>query len=584
MAQVETPDEDGSRLRRRQPEPRRRMTAGWRSPSGGAARNVTDVAAVVVILAAFALPLRGLMRYQGPPMEEGFMLAFPQRVLAGDVPNKDFLHLYGPGSLWALAGLFKAFGSTLATERLFGLAQHMGIVFGVYAVARAWGRRLATACALVALVVIIGPIGLTALAWNGAVALGLCGLALGLAGRRRAVGGDEPGGRRRLLGAGLLAGLALLFRPDLVVAVTLGFGALAWGLGRDRVKWLLGGAAAGVSPYLVHLASAGVGNAFEGMFVEPVFRLRGGRSLPIPPSWDEFDGFLQKAAGVRESTWPLPMLDRPHQVFLWFVVLPVVAVGVAAVGVWRIRAAPAEWRSRVLLTAGLFGVGMLPQALQRPDTAHLAWVSCVPLALAPLAITEVVRAWRPRLPAAAIGVGVVGLFLIAVIPFQTTRLYVDLVGQSFGRNVFGASITRDGRNFYYGSAEVASAAQAVADRLDAEARDGERLLVGPVDLRRTPYSEAFFYYLFPELTPATRYIEMDPGIANDPGSGLADEVRSADWLILSDVWSGWDEPNDSRLDGPDEPNRVVAEDFCLVEEFRTGEDQRLRYQLWRNCA
>ena len=66
----------------------------------------------------------------------------------------------------------------------------------------------------------------------------------------------------------------------------------------------------------------------------------------------------------------------------------------------------------MLFAAGLFGVGMLPQALQRPDTAHLAWVSCVPLALAPLAITEVVRAWRPRLPARTIGMGVVAAFLV----------------------------------------------------------------------------------------------------------------------------------------------------------------------------
>ena len=34
---------------------------------------------------------------------------------------------------------------------------------------------------------------------------------------------------------------------------------------------------------------------------------------------------------------------------------------------------------------------------------------------------------------------------------------------------------------------------------------GERLLVGPSDLRRTWYSDAFFYYLFPELTPATYF-------------------------------------------------------------------------------
>ena len=49
------------------------------------------------------LPLPGLWSAPGPPMEEGFMLAFPDRVLAGDVPNRDFLHLYGPGSLWILA-------------------------------------------------------------------------------------------------------------------------------------------------------------------------------------------------------------------------------------------------------------------------------------------------------------------------------------------------------------------------------------------------------------------------------------------------------------------------------------------------
>ena len=144
--------------------------------AGRTSSAARDVLCLLLIAAAFALPLRGLLRYQGPPMEEGFMLAFPQRVLAGDVPNTDFLHLYGPGSLWALAGVFEVFGDTLATERLFGLLQHAGIVFGIFAIARPWGRRLATACALVALVVIIGPIGLTALAWNGAVALGVCGL------------------------------------------------------------------------------------------------------------------------------------------------------------------------------------------------------------------------------------------------------------------------------------------------------------------------------------------------------------------------------------------------------------------------
>jgi hypothetical protein len=77
----------------------------------------------------------------------------------------------------------------------------------------------------------------------------------------------------------------------------------------------------------------------------------------------------------------------------------------------------------------------------------------------------------------------------------------------------------------------------------------------------------FIYGMFPELEPATYFIEMDPGVANDDDSGLADEVRAADYLILSSVWDEWDEPNDSRIAGSNEPNEVVAEQFCEVGDF-----------------
>ena len=66
----------------------------------------------------------------------------------------------------------------------------------------------------------------------------------------------------------------------------------------------------------------------------------------------------------------------------------------------------------------------------------------------------------------------------------------------------------------------------------------------------------------PQATPATYYIEMDPGIANAEDSGLADEVASSDYLILSNVWNAWDEPNDSRDFGSDAPNQVVDDQFC----------------------
>lgn len=504
------------------------------------------------------------------------MLAFPQEVLRGSIPNRDFLHLYGPGSLWVLAGVFKVFGTSLATERWFGLLQHAGIIFGVWAVARHWGRRTATVCALVSLVVVVPPIGLTALAWNGAVALALWSVYL--------LAQPGRGGSKRPIVAGLLAGLALLFRPDLVLALSLGLGAAVWRPTMDRVRPVLTGLVAGASPMLVHIVMAGPEAAFKGMFVEPVFRLRPGRSLPVPPSWTELDGFLQKAAGLRTIGWPFPAPTSAQQVALWFFLVPVSTVFVAAVGIWSCRRRPGDQRSHLLRAVGFLGLGMLTQAMQRPDTAHFAWVSCVPLALVPVAVHQLLPAgwpavsWR-RFVATTAPVVIV---VFAAIPHYTVRTYVDLAGQSLGRNVFGFPVNHEGRNFYYGSPDAAAAANELVRDLGEWSQPGESLLVGPVDFRFTPYSDAFFYFLFPDLVPATRYIEMDPGIANGHDSGLADEVRSADWLILSNVWTNWAEPNASLEPGSDAPNQVVKDHFCRVGAYG-DRDGRPWFELYRPC-
>ena len=104
----------------------------------------TDAWCLVLIAVVLLLPVPGLMRYQGPPMEEGFMLVFPEQLLNGPLPHRDFLHLYGPGSLWVLAAVFKVFGTDLFVERMVGLAQHAAVAFGMFALLRPWGRRIAT--------------------------------------------------------------------------------------------------------------------------------------------------------------------------------------------------------------------------------------------------------------------------------------------------------------------------------------------------------------------------------------------------------------------------------------------------------
>lgn len=557
---------------------------GLEGPSWAARRpDWGTVAVVVAVAVVFTIPMRALLRYQGPPMEEGFMLVFPEQVLNGQVPHRDFLHLYGPGSLWALAGWYKVFGVSLTAERIFGAAQLGAIVFGVMALARPWGRRVMAASGVVGVLLTTTAIGLTALAWDGAVALAVASIWLGLRARRWLTDAPEVATRRadRLLTlAGLVAGLALLFRPDVVVAVTIASLALGAGFSWARRRRWLVGAAVGVAPYLVLFARAGFGTAMHGMLVEPVFELRDGRSLPVPPSWDHLDGALQGVAALRPQAWSLPAMATSHQVVVWFFLLPLVVLFVAGVGLWRVRVDPEAWRPRVLLTVGLLSMGLMAQALQRPDSTHLAWVSCVPLAFLPAALAEALGHLRwPTIRRQAASLAAVATLAVPllVIPHFTARTWVDLADQSRTGDVFGFPVSHDGRRFYLGSADIAPVAQRMLDEIAPQTVSGQSLFVGTADLRKTPYSDAYLYYLLADLVPATRYIEMDPGMANAADSGLADEVAGADWLILSHIWDAWEEPNSSRDFGSAEPNEVVTRDFCEVGDYAPY------FEVYRRC-
>jgi len=524
--------------------------------------NRCTALALAVVAAVIALPLRGLFLSTGSSMEEGFMLVFPHRLLQGDVPNVDFLHLYGPFSLHVLAGWYELFGYTLEAQRVFGLLQHLGIVFALYTIARAWGRLTAVVTAATVTLLVLTPIGLSALAWEGGVALGLWSAVMAiragfLEGRPRSVS---------LLTAGVLAGFALGYRPDLVVALGLVHGWLLW---RRRTGgdagWRpsLTGLAIGLLPVFVHLAMAGVGPSFRGMFLDPVVALRPGRELPAPPSFSRIDGALQAVAeGPLDAPWwRFPALSANHQLFLWFFVVIAVAIGTPIVA--------RRLRHDTLFAASLFGLGMLLQALQRPDSTHLAWGSCVSFALLPCVVVEFLgrrargNARLSRHPAVVAGV-VVGAVLFVVCPFFTYRYYLLQSRIAVGNKPGGFEVSRDDRRFYFGNQALQRSSQAAIDELERRSQPGERLLVGPADLSRTIYSDVAFYYLFPELVPATYYIEMDPGLADREGSRLADDVASADWLLLTNFWTGWYEPNASSKFGSDAPNRVVADRFCLV--------------------
>ena len=119
-----------------------------------------------------------------------------------------------------------------------------------------------------------------------------------------------------------------------------------------------------------------------------------------------------------------------------------------------------------------------------------------------------------------------------------------------------------GRSFPVADPAEAADAGTVARALARLARPGDSLFVGPEDLRYTNYADTYLYYLLPELRPASFYMELNPQTANRSGSGLADSLAHATWLILTSRYGRGSEPNSSQRAGSSLPNDVVRREFC----------------------
>ena len=205
------------------------------------------------------------------------------------------------------------------------------------------------------------------------------------------------------------------------------------------------------------------------------------------------------------------------------------------------------------------------------------------LGFLPVAVYELLgrRRWlglRARQLTAGLAIVVL---LVLLIPHFFGRSYLDYAYQTFGARRLSFQVHYNGRTFYYGRPDVAKSAQDLLDVIPKYARPGDKLFVGRTDLRKTPYSDAYLYYLLPEYAPGTYYIEMDPGVANADDSRMPKDLKRSQLVILSGVWNDWSEPNDSRKLGSPKSNRVLHRLFCRQDWFGQRPDDGVPlYELW----
>ena len=498
------------------------------------------IAIALLLLIVSALLIARTFHNGAYPMDEGTLLVYPTRVLDGDVPNRDFEHFYGPGNLWLLATTYFFAGVSVTVERSVGIAYRLVIILAIFALARRSGAIVAVAAGLVA-AFILAALGSSALAWFGGFALALSSLALATE-RLRARDDAQGDASGQSFLAGLLAGLALVFRLDLALAVILSSLALLPSASRRERRAHLLGLIVGASPYAVHIWLAGLRPAVRGLIIDPISVQSSGRRLPLPPD------------------------NSAVAAVLYLVVLS--ALGLLAWSLYRWHSNPGATQDRRLLAVALFSVGILPQMFQRDDIVHVLFGACLPLAFLPVLLATIARQHAPRLTIVAAAGGV------ALVLFLTARA----VDKSIAVGVFPSyAVQHDGRSFPLPSKLDAPDMQLFLADVDRIARPGQRLFVGPRDLRRTNYNDTYLYFLLPKLEPATYFLEMNPGSANRVHSRLAADIRSADLLILTDAYDQSSEPNSSRDFGPTDPGDVVRDDFCALAT-------RSHWTLLARCA
>jgi hypothetical protein len=483
-----------------------------------------SLGAMVIVSALLLLGMAG--SWSGPvqSMDEGIVLEYPQLMLQGQVPFRDFQSSYGPGAYLPLAAAYDALGPSVTVERAVGVAYRLATVLAIVALLLALGPGLATAGGSLAALGVVGTGGVpVAYAWYFALACVLWGLWCA----RAAITERRP----RIAGllwivSGLLAGAAASARPELGVAAILSSSVLFLGAGRRAITTFAIGLVAGASPLVWNLVAAGWSSVWSYGVVA--------RMHQLPMSGYTF------AAGAG---------------YLAVVSATTLVVVVAAIRERRrIGATPV---TRCWLALALLSVLMVPQLLQRTDITHFSFVAPVCLGLLPWAV---LRGPRTRLARAAIPVLCAAMIGLSAAAASANK---------------GYEVHNDGRNFAATSAASASDQQRTLDWIDTHVAPGRRLFVGPADLTWAFYTPTELYFLTPALRPSGFYLELGPGDDTPMFTrGLIDSLHRADVLLLERlVLPDWRAQLPYARAGSTTPNAVVRRDFHAV--FKAGP-----YSVW----
>jgi hypothetical protein len=476
-------------------------------------------------------------------IDEGFVASSALRVMAGEVPYRDFVSLYTPASFYLFGAIFELLGYHLYVLRGFDILLRLALVAGMYFLARtALGRGPSLLVAGVALLNLSNFMG------GGYPVIPSLALSAGAFWTLlRAVDREESG--PPWVFAGALLGLATAFRHDIG-----GYGSLAAGIAvvawtQDpvvtvrRAAWMLGGWFAILAPMAAWLAFAGgLAQAWQMLFVIPTTVLRDTCKLPIPPLWPP---------SPSRSIW---------LTFYLPIFLSVATIAFLAADALRGRRATPFWRTASLAVPMCLLCYL--QAWNRNDEAHRMPAYFFAALLLALCVERLSRLLPEAVsfPGAVTAFGVL-IILLGVERYPAWQTRMDTIQRwSSCRPIdrVGCLLLKPGDW---------EAVQFVEQRTPPN----DRIFVGNSQHQQVVGSNMLFYFLSGRL-PASRHHEMFPRLTNRlPAQEeiIADLERNKVRIVVSySGFDGWIEPNESSVpSGVDRLDRYLEAVYRPVATF-----------------
>jgi hypothetical protein len=514
--------------------------------------------------------------------DEGMAVCGAEFVLNGKLPYRDFYTYYGPGQFYLLAGLFKLFGPSLLVERLSLVSGVWLMSLAAYFLAEKLVGQVPALLAWVMITII--PFGnISGLPSPLPITLTLCLVSV------MCLLNFFSGGRRNwLIGCGVAAGLAIIFRPDLgiysfaveTVSILLWrfmhlstvndrFSLKLFSIITPAVYYLLGVAVVFLPVFCYFITMVEKQTLVELFITVPFTVYPRTRGLPYPRPANPLlilSGELSIKSYVGNMVSVAPY---------YFPLL--VLILTAVLGVIRIYTRTIDLKSPKLWgNFAILGIGILffNTCRFRPDFAHLPPVFVMSSILFSVLLTHLYRIIQSR-PV----IGMVASFICLPIVFAPLQDKALELKYFFSDKVYFFKTSR-AKGIYLDLYEKGRLYEEALNYIQSHVKSNEYIFIGNSRHDLIIANDALFYFLSARR-PCSRYIELDPGIVTTvrvQKEIIADiQKQNVNYVVLrrSHVFL---EPNESSVSS----GVTLLDDFIRDKFFQTK--QFYNYTVWKKMS